>query len=110
MCLAGANFPFNHPNVLCGRRRDDDSDSLNKILQLLSQAPTPRSDERQESTAIVRGLSWDDDYFDSEDGIVAVFAFDYDKISSYFSNLAWFGFLYTLFISPVFVFSKSDPS
>jgi hypothetical protein len=60
--------------------------------------------ETQEWTDIVQGLSWDDDYFDDEDGVVAVFDFDYDKISRYLSRFGWFWFTYSLLTAPLIYF------
>ena len=43
------------------------------------------------------GLVWNDDFFDNDDSIIAVFDLDYDKIVSYYKSVSWLAYIGTLF-------------
>ena len=53
--------------------------------------------------AEVRELTWSDDYFDDDENVVAVFDFDYEKMSSYYSSVGWTTCIVgSLCFSPIF--------
>jgi hypothetical protein len=63
----------------------------------------------------VRTLKWEDTFFDQEDGLVAVFDFDYDKIASFKKSAACVSMLFppvlilgTLFCYPCFYRQQVD--
>jgi len=39
-----------------------------------------------------RDLTWNDDYFENESDIVAVFDLDYDQMETYYESLSWIGY------------------
>jgi hypothetical protein len=47
-------------------------------------------------------LSWDDDFFDNEDGVVAVFDLDYDAMEVYYSKVGWGCYASTLCCPNIF--------
>lgn len=49
----------------------------------------------------VQGLSWTDDFFENDDGVVAVFDFDYDSMESYYTSVGWVSFAMTIFYTPI---------
>lgn len=54
--------------------------------------PAPRTVENEYShLPEAKDLSWEDDFFDDEDGIVAVFDLDYDLMEEYYVRMGWVG-------------------
>jgi len=49
------------------------------------------------------GLAWEDDFFDDEDGVVAVFDLDYDLMEEYYTRLGWVGLAALLVYPPLVV-------
>jgi len=49
-----------------------------------------------------RDLTWEDDFFEDEDDVIAVFDFDYDKMEEFYTSLGWVSLAATLLYPPVF--------
>lgn len=56
----------------------------------LDQPASHRSDYQHIPEA--RDLTWNDDYFESESDIVAVFDLDYEQMETYYESLSWIGY------------------
>jgi hypothetical protein len=49
-----------------------------------------------------RELTWTDDFFEDEDGVVAVFDLDYESMESFYTKLGWVGIGLSLLWTPLF--------
>jgi hypothetical protein len=47
-------------------------------------------------------LTWNDDYFEDDDDVVAVFDLDYENMESFYSTLGWVAYGSTLFCGSIF--------
>jgi hypothetical protein len=52
-----------------------------------------------------RGLTWADDFFEDQEGVVAVFDLDYENMESYYTSLGWTCFAGTLLFPNIFTFA-----
>ena len=77
---------------------DDEGYSYKTLLEnKMPKASTTASDEVND---LVRTLRWDDKFFANEEGLIAVFDFDYEKISSFKKSVASLSMLFP----PVLIF------
>lgn len=67
--------------------------------------PTSTVSEEFASIPEARDLMWQDDFFDDEDDIVAVFDFDYEAMESFYTNVGWVWIGATILYTPFFVAS-----
>jgi hypothetical protein len=51
---------------------------------------------------LARRLQWQDEFFDDDDDIVAVFDFDYESMETFYSKVGWCCYGATLLYSPLF--------
>ena len=49
-----------------------------------------------------QGLTWNDEFFDDDDDVVAVFDFDYERMVTYYSQISWSFYIGSIFVPNCF--------
>ena len=65
---------------------------------------TSQREEEDEVNKLLRSLRWEDTFFDQEEGLIAVFDFDYEKIASFNEEVWVASTLWALLYPPVYVY------